>query len=130
MANFILVSGPVIVENGKVLLVKHGETPFWKFAGGRVEEADESLKATASREVREELGIDAEFADRPPFFVYTQKQTDGGTAEVILAHFLAMPRGIVVPGDDVREWRWLEIASLPDDLAPNIRPALEHFGFL
>jgi len=33
----IIASGPVIIENGKVLLNKHGDDKFWKFLGGKVE---------------------------------------------------------------------------------------------
>ena len=32
----IIVSGPVIVKNKKILLVKHGDN-FWKFCGGKVD---------------------------------------------------------------------------------------------
>ena len=130
MANIVLVSGAVIVENGRVLLVKHGDPLFWKFPGGRVEEEDATLKATASREAKEELGVEVAFADRPPYFVYSQKQTGEGLADVILVHFLATHIGEIVPGEDIREWQWLDLPSLPEDLAPNIRPTLEHFGFL
>ena len=33
MPKIIIVSGPVIIENNKVLLNKHGEDNFWKFCG-------------------------------------------------------------------------------------------------
>jgi len=35
MPKIIIASGPVIVENNKVLLNQHGDTEFWKFCGGR-----------------------------------------------------------------------------------------------
>lgn len=37
MPKIIIASGPVIVENNKVLLNQHGDTEFWKFCGGQVE---------------------------------------------------------------------------------------------
>lgn len=40
MSKIIIASGPVIVEDGKVLLNKHGEDNFWKFCGGQAEEDD------------------------------------------------------------------------------------------
>jgi len=36
MLKIIIASGPVIVENNKVLLNQHGDTDFWKFCGGKV----------------------------------------------------------------------------------------------
>ena len=49
MIKIIIASGPVIVENGKVLLNKHGEDGFWKFCGGRVEDYTTNLVENAQR---------------------------------------------------------------------------------
>ncbi len=56
-----LVARVVIVEEGKVLLVKHqdGEEIAWVFPGGRVEE-NESVAEAAIRECKEETGYDIE----------------------------------------------------------------------
>ena len=60
--NYIIASGPVIIEKNKVLLNQHGEDSFWKFIGGRIEDADfedetNSLEITCKRKVKEEMGI-------------------------------------------------------------------------
>ena len=131
MKGIIVASGPVIVENDKVLLNKHGDTSFWKFCGGRVEDFSSDLRDNARREAKEEVGFDLVFADRPPFFSYTQKVTEEGTLDVILVHFLAERRGEVRPGPDIRECAWIRFSDLSkEDLAPNIIPTLTHFGFL
>ncbi|KKP58056.1 MAG: hypothetical protein UR51_C0009G0109 [Candidatus Moranbacteria bacterium GW2011_GWF1_34_10] len=57
MNKIIIASGPVIVEDNKVLLNQHGDTEFWKFCGGRVENFDDNLIESAKREAREEMGI-------------------------------------------------------------------------
>lgn len=117
----LIASGPAIIENGKVLLNKHGDTSFWKFPGGRVEDFSElSLEEHAKREVKEEMGIGIEII-RPLSTLMTKKGED----VVVLVHYLAKRIGEVKPGADIREWDWLPIDNLPDDCAPNIRPIVE-----
>jgi ADP-ribose pyrophosphatase YjhB (NUDIX family) len=129
MSKIIIASGPVIVEDGKVLLNKHGEDNFWKFCGGRVEDNEVNIKDVAKREVKEEMGLEIEILDEAPYFFYTEKEKDGVKVSVILVHFLARRLGEIIPGDDIREWKWLKISDLDkEDLAPNIKPTLKHFG--
>jgi len=131
MNKIILASGPVIVENGKVLLNQHGDTEFWKFCGGRVEDFETDLIENARREVKEEMGLDIEILDKNPFFLYTEKETSKEKIDVVLVHFLAKRIGEIVPGEDIREWRWIPISELSNEnLAPNILPTLKHFGFI
>lgn len=129
MSKIIIASGPVIVEDGKVLLNKHGEDNFWKFCGGRVEDGDVNVKDAAKREVKEEMGLEIEILDEAPYFFYTEKEKDGVMVSVILIHFLARRLGEIAPRDDIREWKWIDINNLDqEDLAPNIKPTLKHFG--
>lgn len=131
MAKIIIASGPVIVEDGKVMLNQHGDTTFWKFCGGRVEDFDIDLIETARREVKEEMGIDIEIINPEPFFTYAKKETMNGDCDVILVHYLAKRVGEVKPGADIRQWDWLPLAGIEtQDLAPNILPVLKHFNFI
>jgi ADP-ribose pyrophosphatase YjhB (NUDIX family) len=131
MSKIIIASGPVIVENNKVLLSQHGEDNFWKFCGGQIEENDINLKNTAEREVKEEMGIGIEILNNNPFFFYTEKEKDEEMVSVVLVHFLAKRIGEVIPGNEIKKWSWLEIDDLEkENLAPNIKPTLKYFGFL
>ncbi len=130
MSHIIIASGPVIVEDGKVLVNKHGDTSFWKFCGGRVEDFDQTLWEAAQREAKEEVGVDLELLDPTPFMMHTTKQTDQGQIDVILVHFLARRVGETKPGPDIREIAWLDMDALPDDIGPSILPALKHFGLI
>lgn len=130
MNKIIIASGPVIVENNKVLLNKHGDTDFWKFCGGKVEDFETDLQENAKREVNEEMGIDIKITNNTPYIMHTHKQMDYGMIDVILVHYLAKRLGEIVPSNDIREWDWLNIDNLPLDLAPNIIPTLKHFGYI
>jgi 8-oxo-dGTP pyrophosphatase MutT (NUDIX family) len=131
MSKIIIASGPVIVEDGKVLLNKHGDTTFWKFCGGRVEDFDFNLQDTAAREVQEEMGIKIEVINPDPFIMHTLKETPEGNIDVILVHYLAKRIGEINPGADIREWKWIPLADLAkEDLAPNIMPTLQYFKFI
>ena len=121
---FIIAAGPVIIENSKVLLVKHGQDDFWKFPGGRVEDFSElDLQEHAQREAKEELGIDTEIVR--PLKTLMVKQDD---TLVVLVHYLARRVGEITPGPDIREWRWIDLNRLPTDLAPNIFPIIQECG--
>ena len=119
----IIASGPVIIEDDKVLVNKHGDTDFWKFPGGQVQDFSElSLEEHARREVKEEMGIDIEIIK--PMTTTLARKDD---TIVVLVHFLANRIGEVELGEDIREWAWLDIHDLPDDIAPNIGPIIEEY---
>ena len=117
----IIASGPVIIEDNKILLNQHGEDNFWKFPGGTVEDFTISLEDNAKREVKEEMDIEIEII-RPLKPLLIQKPSG---EVVVLIHFLAKRLGEITPGADIREWNWFAIDNLPDNLAPNIKPVLE-----
>ena len=127
---FIVASGPVIIEDRKVLLNKHGDDTFWKFLGGRVEDFDfsdkyESLEEACRREVKEEMGFDVQII-RPLKPMMVPKP---GNPEiwVILIHYLAKRLGEIKLGNDIREAKWFDIDNLPSDCAPNIKPVIEEY---
>jgi 8-oxo-dGTP pyrophosphatase MutT (NUDIX family) len=126
----IIASGPVIVEDNKVLLDLQGEDNFWKFCGGKTKEG-EALKETAQRRAKEELGIKIEILDEKPFLLHTAKETADGMIDIILVHYLAKHCGEITPGADIREWKWIPLSELEkENLAPNILPTLKYFGFI
>ncbi|MDX9913382.1 MAG: NUDIX hydrolase [Candidatus Moranbacteria bacterium] len=130
MSKIFIVSGPVIIEDNKVLLDISGDDNFWKFCGGKTKET-ESLQETAARRAREELGIEIEILDENPFLLHTTKETPEGNSNVILVHYLAKRIGEITSGEDIREWKWISIDELENEnLAPNIMPTLDYFGFI
>ncbi len=116
--NSIIASGPVIIENNKVLLNKEnkqGGLSPWMFPGGEVEEFDKSLEDACRREVKEEMGIEVEIL-KPlsPIMI----QSNGRV--IILIHYLSKRIGDVNPGPEIAEWAWVDTSNLPDDCAPNV----------
>ncbi|MBD3311304.1 MAG: NUDIX domain-containing protein [Candidatus Magasanikbacteria bacterium] len=114
----IIASGPVIIENGKVLLNKeqkdYGVTP-WFFPGGEVEDFDSSLEDACRREVKEEMGIDVEII-KPlkPVMLHKDDKV------IVLIHYLTKRIGEVTPGENIVEWDWHDINDLPEDCAENV----------
>ncbi|MFA6097994.1 MAG: NUDIX domain-containing protein [Patescibacteria group bacterium] len=120
---FIIAAGPVIIENNKVLVNKHGGTDFWKFPGGSMDDNDGlDLEKAAKREAKEEMGIDIEIV-KPLSTLLSKK----GESIVVLVHYLAKRIGEINPGKDIREWKWLDINNLPDDVGPNIKPIIKEY---
>ncbi len=102
----IIASGPVIIKNNQVLLVKHGDKGRWKFPGGKVEfgsitDWQNALEQTAIREAREELGIDIEIIK--PLKPMLVPRPDHSDEYAVLIHFLAKFNGEIKPGSDIDE---------------------------
>ena len=117
-----IASGPVIIQDGKVLLDKHGDDEFWKFPGGKLRD-DNSMRDNAIREVKEELSVDVELTG-DPYIMIVEKDNH----IIHLVHYSAkIVGGEVSEGRDVREYGWFDVNDLPDDCAVNIKPAVEHF---
>ena len=114
----IIASGPVIIEDGKVLLNKekkdYGITP-WLFPGGKANEGETDLEAICKREVMEEMGIDVKIIKK---LNTIEKEQNG--KKYILHHYLAERIGEIIPGRDIVEWAWHDINNLPSDCAPNV----------
>ena len=132
-AKFIVASGPVIIENGKVLLNRHGKTEsekkYWKFVGGKVSNVDKidenTLENVCKREVKEEMGINIKIIKplKPMMIKHPEKK---GTM-VILIHYLAKRSGKIKSGSEIEEYQWFNINKLPDNLAPNIKPVIDEY---
>lgn len=121
-AGTIIASGPVIIENGKILLNKekkeHGST-VWMIPGGQVEDFSISLEETCRREVKEELGIDIKIIR--PLRTLIQRRPQAEDKLVILVHYLAERIGEIKPGQETIEWAWHDINNLPYDCAENVK---------
>lgn len=77
------------------------------------------------------MGLEIEILNDLPYFFYTKKEKDGEKISVVLVHFLAKRLSEIKPGDDIKEWAWLDLDSLEkENLAPNVLATLRFFNFL
>ena len=122
--------GAIIIEDGRVLLVKRGHPPLageWSIPGG-VLEVGETLREAAIREAREETCLRVEPADLLGVYDRVSRDDDGGTVyHYVLIDFLCRRvGGEARAADDADEVRWFTLEEagelvLPEDTAEVIR---------
>lgn len=122
----VICSGPIIIENNKVLLIKEqkqGKITPWFFPGGKVEKNDASLEDTCRRETKEEVGIDIEIIKQ----LETLEDVGVDGSKVTLFHYLAKRIGEIKPDKNIIEWGWFDINNLPDNCADNVYEIIEEY---
>ena len=120
--------GAVIVDHGKLVLVKRGAKPSldkWSFPGGAVE-LGEAVRDAVIRETQEECGLDIELVDDTPIDAYdilTQDENGRLQYHYVLLQFLARPKqGKLEPTSDVTDARWVPLKEVETyDLAESVR---------
>ncbi len=127
---FIVASGPVIVENGKLLVNKDNKDDFYKLPGGTVEEGIEDLEQACHREVMEENNAKIEII-RPlhPMIIWKNPQTKESMC-IVLIHYLSklLNKHEMKPMPPIKEVRWLDIKEIKEGkhfVAPNIKFLVE-----
>jgi len=113
----------VSMHNNRLLAMKNKQTPYYFLPGGRVE-LHEDADSAIRRELREELGIEANIV-RPLWFAQTffEEDTTGEKFHELCIYYLVdvsetdlvnhrQFAGLVTQNSEVFEW--LEIDSLPE----------------
>lgn len=127
---FIIASGPVIIENGKLLVNMDDKDDFYKLPGGTIEEGIEDLEEACHRETKEENNAEIEII-KPlhPMILWENPQTKQKMV-ILLIHYLARLKnknGIkAIP--PIKEVKWLlinEIKNGKHNVAPNIKFLIE-----
>ncbi|MBV9482799.1 MAG: NUDIX hydrolase [Acidobacteria bacterium] len=101
--------GAIIIENGRVLLVKRGHPPLageWSIPGG-VLEIGELLREAVIREAKEETGLSVEAGEILGIFDRLIRTDDRIQYHYVLIDFLCRRvAGELRPGSDAREVGW------------------------
>lgn len=100
-----------------VLLIKRGHDPYkgcWAFPGGFFDMNDDTIMATAQRELEEETGI-SDIAMQE-LFTASRKGRDPRGRTVSVVFLAEVNRASVNPhsGDDADEAKWFSIEELPN----------------
>lgn len=122
---YVIASGPVIIEDGKLMVNKDDKDDFYKLPGGTIEQGVESLEEACHRETKEENNAEIEII-RPlhPMVLWKNPQTDEGMC-ILLIHYLAKLKNHdeVKPIPPIQEVAWLDIDEIRQGkhhVAPNI----------
>lgn len=127
---YIIASGPVIIEDGKLLVNKDDKDDFYKLPGGTVEEGIEDLEQACHRETKEENNAEIKII-KPlhPMILWKNPQTKEQMV-IVLIHYLAklLNKDKIKPIPPIKEIRWLDIEKIKQDkynVAPNIKFLIE-----
>lgn len=122
---YIIASGPVIIDGGKLLVNKDDKDNFYKLPGGRIEES-ESLEETCHRETKEEInGLIEITKPLHPMILYENPKTKEDMI-IVLIHYLAKLKNKddIKPIHPIKEVKWLDIGEIKQgkyNVAPNIK---------
>ena len=126
--------GAIIVENGRVALIKRGKAPLlgeWSIPGGMLE-LGETVRQGVEREAMEETGLTVRATELLGVFDRVVRDPDGKTLyHYVLIDFLCKRvSGDLHAAGDASEARWVEsgeiaVLCLPKDAESVIRTGIE-----
>ena len=127
---YLIASGPVIIEQGKLLVNKDNKDDFYKLPGGTIEEGIEGLEKACHREVKEENNAEIKII-KPlhPMILWKNPQTTEKMT-ILLIHYLATLKNKqeIKPTPPIQEIKWLDIEEIKKgehNVAPNIKFLIE-----
>lgn len=117
--------GAVVVENGRVLLVKRGAEPLkgqWSLPGGLIE-LGESLSDAVIREVGEETGLTVEPIELIELLDRIHRYEERVRYHYVIADYLCRPlSGELRAASDADAVRWIERAEWNSHSALRLDP--------
>ena len=108
--------GAVIVDGGRVLLIKRGQPPLqgrWSLPGGVVE-IGETLQEALAREVREETGLEIEVGPVVEVLDRIEREDDNRIEYhyVIIDYRCLVRGGRLACGSDADDARWVSASDV------------------
>jgi 8-oxo-dGTP diphosphatase len=117
--------GAVVVNEGRVLLVRRGHEPLkgtWSLPGGLLE-VGESITAGVIREVREETGLEVEPVELIELLDRIHREGERVRYHYVIADYLCrVVRGNLKAASDAEDARWVERAEWNSHSALKLDP--------
>jgi len=126
----IVASGPIIIEEGKLLVNKDNKDDFYKLPGGTIEDNDKDLEESCSREFKEELNGEVEIIKPLHPMIVRKNQQTGEKMLIVLIHYLGKlkNKSELKPIPPIKEIKWLNIKEIKQGkhhVANNIKFLIE-----
>jgi 8-oxo-dGTP pyrophosphatase MutT (NUDIX family) len=121
----------LVVDNeNRLLLMKRTDSGCWGLPGGSVEPGEE-VEEAAKRETLEETGLQINgmtlfglFSGEDLHYIYPNGDEVYNVTIVYLSHYT---RGTVRINQEHSEWSWFNVADIPIDISPPIKPVIEQY---
>jgi ADP-ribose pyrophosphatase YjhB (NUDIX family) len=128
---FIIASGPVIINKGKLLVSKDNKDDFYKLIGGTVKVEDkESLEEACIRRAKKACGAEIEII-KPlsPNILYENPQTKEKMV-IVLINYLAKLKNLkeIKPIPPEEDLKWVSIKDIKQgkgNISPNVKALVE-----
>ena len=121
----ILLSGCAIMKHEKLLLIRKKERDFWELPGGMVKTKADIEKAAAEK-TKDQIGVEPTVVQQ---FTILEYQKDGNNIEANIFECDVDPDAEFVPGENIEEVRWFEIAKLDkENIGEDVKSILEEIG--
>lgn len=115
----------LIINNGKVLLVKHTYLPEWYLPGGGLK-VGETFEKALKREIKEELGIAVK--NFRPFGTYINtKEGKIDTEKIYLIKENIDTAKMALDNRETRELKFFKLNSLPKNISPGTLRKIQEY---
>ena len=123
----ILAVDGIIIEDGKVLMLKRAHYPFiglWVLPGGQVEYG-EKVEEAVKREMKEELGISVRI--KKLIGVYSNPKRDPRRHTVSVVYLLSKQKGKICLNEEASEFKYFSLKNLPQKIGFDHRKIIKDF---
>lgn len=126
---YIVASGPVIVQDGKLLVSKDSKDDFYKLIGGTVREG-ESLEDACFRKAKEACGADIEIVKPLSPNILYENPTTGEKMTIVLINYLAELKNPeeIKPIPPEQDLKWISVEDIKagkGNVSPNVKALVE-----
>ena len=115
IGKFIVAYGPVIIEDGKLLVVKEDKDDFYKLPGGTIKE-ETDLEDACRREVKEEINGEIKIIKSlHPKILYENPQTKEKMTIILVSYLAKLEnKNKIRPIEPIKEIIWFDLKKVDE----------------